>query len=119
LGAVEGRCAAWPDGALHLERFAAKVVEGSVDEEFEVVLARSGLTIKVPADTSIFRAAENAGISVLGSCHEGICGTCETVILEGEADHRDSVLSDSEKDSQETMMICVSRCKTGPLVIDL
>jgi len=119
LGAVEGRCAAWPDGALHLERFAAKAVEGAVDEEFEVVLARSGLTIKVPADTSIFRAAENAGISVLGSCHEGICGTCETVILEGEADHRDSVLSDSEKDSQETMMICVSRCKTGPLVIDL
>jgi len=121
LGAVEQRCASWPSGTLHLERFAAKATEGSVDVEFEVVLARTGITITVPADRSIFRAAEDNGVSVLGSCHEGICGTCETVILDvdGEVDHRDSVLNAEEQASNETMMICVSRCSSGRITLDL
>jgi ferredoxin-NADP reductase len=119
LGAVEQRCARWPAGALHLERFAAKAVEGAVDTEFEVELARTGITITVPADRSIFDAAQDHGVSVLGSCHEGICGTCETVVIDGEVDHRDSVLNDEEKASNETMMICVSRCTSGRLTLDL
>jgi ferredoxin-NADP reductase len=119
LAAVEARCADWPSGSLHLERFAAKVTEGVVDTEFEVELARTGITINVPADRSIFDAVQDHGISVLGSCHEGICGTCETVILDGAADHRDSVLNDDEKASNETMMICVSRCTSGRLTLDL
>ena len=64
-------------------------------------------------------ARRRCGIPVLGSCHEGVCGTCETVVLEGEVDHRDVVLSDSEKESNETMMVCVSRCRGDRLVIDL
>ena len=121
LGAVEQRCATWPSGSLHLERFAAKATDGAVDVEFEVVLARTGITITVPADKSIFRAAEDNGVSVLGSCHEGICGTCETVIVDvdGEVDHRDSVLNAEEQASNETMMICVSRCKSGRITLDL
>ena len=64
--------------------------------------------------------SQDHGISVLGSCHEGVCGTCETVILvDGEVDHRDSVLNDDEKASNETMMICVSRCTSGRLTLDL
>lgn len=121
LGAVEARCASWPAGSLHLERFAAKATEGAVDTEFEVILARTGITITVPADKSIFRAAEDNGVSVLGSCHEGICGTCETVIIDvdGEVDHRDSVLNAEEQASNETMMICVSRCRSGSITLDL
>jgi ferredoxin-NADP reductase len=121
LGAVEARCASWPAGSLHLERFAAKATEGAVDTEFEVELARTGITITVPAGRSIFDAAQDHGVSVLGSCHEGVCGTCETVILgfDGEVDHRDSVLNDEEKSSNETMMICVSRCTSGRLTLDL
>ena len=121
LGAVEQRCASWPSGSLHLERFAAKAIEGAVDVEFEVVLARTGITVTVPADRSIFQAAEDHGVSVLGSCHEGICGTCETVIIDvdGVVDHRDSVLNDDEKASNETMMICVSRCTSGSITLDL
>jgi ferredoxin-NADP reductase len=118
LEAVEAGCAAWPEGALHLERFHAKAVEGD-DTAFEVVLARSGQTITVPPGKSIFHAVEDLGIPVLGSCHEGVCGTCETVVLEGDVDHRDVVLSDSEKASNETMMVCVSRCRGDRLVIDL
>jgi ferredoxin-NADP reductase len=121
LGAVEARCASWPAGSLHLERFAAKATEGAIDTEFEVELARTGITITVPAGRSIFDAAQDHGISVLGSCHEGVCGTCETVILgfDGEVDHRDSVLNEEEKASNESMMICVSRCTSGRLTLDL
>ncbi len=73
----------------------------------------------MPADRSVFDAVQDAGVSVLGSCHEGICGTCEQVVLEGEVDHRDSVLSAEEQASNEAMMICVSRSRSGRLALDL
>ena len=120
LAAVQRRCEAWPTGSLHFERFTPKAVDGAVNEAFDVELSRSGVTLHVGAGQSIFEAAEAMGISVLGSCREGICGTCETIIVEGEADHRDSVLNEVEQDSNESMMICVSRCKPGSkLVLDM
>ena len=121
IAAVEGKCAAWPVGALHLERFTPKVVDGSENVAFDVVLSRTGKTITVPADRSIFEAIEDNGVVVLGSCHEGICGTCETVIVDydGVIEHRDSVLNEEEQAANETMMICVSRCSSGRLVLDI
>jgi ferredoxin-NADP reductase len=119
LETVEEACRTWPEGALHLERFQGKELDESQDTEFELVLARSGQTLTVPPGKSIFHAVEELGIPVLGSCHEGVCGTCETEVIEGEVDHRDVVLSDSEKASNETMMVCVSRCRGNRLVIDL
>ncbi len=121
LNAVEARCASWPPGALHLERFTAKQVAPPAggDTAFEVVLQRSGITLPVPADTSIFDVVRAAGVSVLGSCLKGICGTCETAVLHGRVDHRDSVLSAEEQDSDEYMMICVSRCRGERLTLDL
>jgi ferredoxin-NADP reductase len=122
LSAVEAGCAAgWPEGALHLERFAAKEVEAPAGGErsFELVLASSGITLTVPPDKSVFDVIQDAGVSVLGSCHEGICGTCEQAVLEGEVDHRDSVLSASEKAANDAMMVCVSRCLSDRLVLDL
>ena len=120
LAAVEERCAAWPSGGLHLERFAARATDGAtVDEPFELVLQRSGKTLEVPSDRSVFDVVREAGVSVLGSCLEGICGTCETEVVEGEIDHRDSILDDDERESGEVMMICVSRCRSGRLVLDL
>jgi len=87
---------------------------GKSDEtSFEVVLQHSGKTVTVPAGQSIFETVRQAGVSVLGSCLEGICGTCETEVIDGEVDHRDSVLDDEERASNEVMMICVSRC-AGP-----
>jgi cytochrome P450/ferredoxin-NADP reductase len=122
LAAVEGRCAdGWPIEALHLERFAAKdvkVPEGG-ERSFDLVLARSGLSLTVPPDRSVFEVIQDAGISVLGSCLEGICGTCEQVVLDGDIDHRDSVLSASEQAANDAMMVCVSRCRTDRLTLDL
>ena len=122
LAAVEKFCTAWPPGALHLERFAAKPSEAgadTADTAFELVLQRSGLTLTVPPGRSVFEVVNDAGVSVLGSCLEGVCGTCETEVVDGDVDHRDSVLNEEERASNEFMMICVSRCRSGRLTLDL
>ncbi|GAA1810391.1 oxidoreductase [Planosporangium flavigriseum] len=120
LDAVSERCREWPAGSLHVERFTAvAVVPDGEETGFEVVCERSGLTVTVPPELSILEAVENAGVSVLSSCTEGICGTCETTVLDGEPDHRDCLLTDDEKAAGDTMLICVSRCRGARLVLDL
>jgi ferredoxin-NADP reductase len=116
LDAVEQRC---PAGLLHVERFAPKEQEEGENTEFEVELAQTGTTVTVPADVSVLDAVRASGVEVLFSCTEGTCGTCETDVLDGTPDHRDSVLTDAERESGETMMICVSRCRGKRLVLDL
>ena len=123
LSAVEDACQPWPEGSLHIERFAAKPQSDEPSpgalETFEVECQRSGLTLTVPADKSIYDVVEEAGLDVLGSCMEGVCGTCECDVIEGEPDHRDSVLSDAEKARGDMIMICVSRSRSERLVLDL
>ncbi|MFE2515390.1 PDR/VanB family oxidoreductase [Streptomyces mirabilis] len=116
LDAVEARC---PAGLLRVERFRPKAQESGADGEFEVELARSGRTLTVPADVSVLDTVRGAGVEVLFSCTEGTCGTCETDVLEGTPDHRDSVLTDEEREAGETMLICVSRCLGKRLVLDI
>lgn len=121
LAAVEKFCANWPPGVLHLERFSAKPQEPSAeaDSAFELVLQRSGLTLHVPPEESVLNVIRQAGVSVLASCLEGVCGTCETEVVEGDVDHRDSVLNEEERATNEYMMVCVSRCRSPRLVLDL
>ncbi|MEU9478265.1 PDR/VanB family oxidoreductase [Streptomyces sp. NPDC048191] len=116
LDAVERRC---PAGVLHVERFQPQEQPVGATTEFEVVLARSGRAVTVPPDVSVLDAVRAAGVEVLYSCTEGTCGTCETDVLEGAPDHRDSVLSEEERSAGDTMMICVSRCRGARLVLDL
>lgn len=119
LNAVEERCRPWPANALHLERFAPKTLaEDVVDSEFEVEFARSGVTATVPVGTSILDVATEHGLFVLRSCSEGVCGTCETVLLEGDPEHRDSVLTDEDREDG-CFMPCVSRARSARLVLDL
>ncbi|WP_350310780.1 2Fe-2S iron-sulfur cluster-binding protein [Amycolatopsis sp. RTGN1] len=68
---------------------------------------------------SILEAVEEAGVPVMNSCEEGICGTCETAVLSGAIDDRNSALDDEERAAGDTMMICVSRAKSDRLVLDL
>lgn len=120
LEAVESGCEKWPSGALHVERFAPKKdVTAGPHSTFEVELAQTGKTLLVSEDTSVLEAVADVGVSVMTSCEEGICGTCETTVLSGEIDHRDSVLNDQERAAGDTMMICVSRAKSDRLVLDL
>jgi ferredoxin-NADP reductase len=122
LSAVEDACRPWPEDSLHIERFSAKTPdEPSADalESFEVECQRSGVTVTVPAGSSIYEAVEEAGIDVLGSCMEGVCGTCECDVIEGEPDHRDSILSEAERARGDMIMICVSRSRSERLVLDI
>lgn len=121
LRAAEESTAHWPKDSLRLERFAPKAVERTLpDTAFEVEFAESGTVVRVGAEETILEAAEQAGLPVISSCKTGTCGTCETPLLAGRADHRDSILTASEQEAGATMMICVSRAAAGcpRLVLD-
>lgn len=97
---------------------SAETETSGTDEDFVVELG-DGSEIDVPAGCTIIDALSKAGVRTLSSCQKGTCGTCETVILDGQADHRDSVLSSEEHAAQETMMICVSRACGRRIALDL
>lgn len=120
LRSVETLCAPWPAGSLHTERFSPVVDAGVeyTDTAFEVEFARSGVTLTIPPERSILEVAEEAGVPVVYSCEEGTCGSCETPLLAGQPDHRDSVLSDEQRRACSSMMICVSRAHSAQLVLD-
>ena len=120
LAAVEQHCSAWPEDSLHVERFSPKE-QGAplLADAFEVELAASGRTLTVPPGSSILEVVQEAGIRVLSACQEGTCGTCETDVLEGRVDHRDSLLTPAEQAANDVMYICVSRAAGPKLVLDL
>ena len=122
LKAVEERMAGWPAESLHLERFAvpeAPARDVADEHAVEVVLAESGRSVMVGPETSILQALLDDGVDVLHDCTEGICGSCETKVIEGEVDHRDYVLTDREKAAGDCMMVCVSRACGKRLVLGL
>ena len=103
---------------VHVEYFTAKeppATEGG----FTVVLAKTGREIAIPAGKTILDALKDEGLDLPYSCTEGICGTCETKVLEGVPDHRDRILTDAEKAANKTMMICCSGSKSERLLLDL
>ncbi|WP_370484959.1 2Fe-2S iron-sulfur cluster-binding protein [Mycobacterium sp. pUA109] len=120
IAAVEDLASRRDDISLHTERFAPRAVATlRTDEPFEVYCAESDVTLLVPPGRSVLEVAADAGIDVLCSCKEGTCGTCEVDVLDGQPDHRDSFLSPQERASNETMLICVSRCVGHRLTLDL
>ncbi|WP_432837738.1 PDR/VanB family oxidoreductase [Dactylosporangium sp. CA-092794] len=116
LDAVQAACGAWPAGAVHLERFMPKSVDTGPDRAFDVVCARSGGQFTVAPGQSILDRLETLGVDVPNACRTGVCGSCETKILDGAPEHRDSVLA---PDADATLMVCVSRSATDRLVLDL
>ncbi|KPM52125.1 ferredoxin [Frankia sp. R43] len=120
LAALERLAGSWPAGALHLERFSPKeIVDAPAAGEFVVELARSGTAVTVPAGRSIVDALADAGVAVPTSCREGTCGTCETAVVSGVPDHRDSLLTEDEREGGTVLMPCVSRALSPVLVLDL
>lgn len=126
LAAVERQCAqsGHPD-VLHLERFTAggrpvsADASGQQNEAFEVELARTGVVLPVGPRESLLQVIRTVVPTVLYSCEEGYCGTCETRVLSGVPEHHDEVLTDEERAVGETMMICVGRSKTARIVLDI
>lgn len=91
----------------------------TVDNGFDVRLYRNGRTITVPPGETILDMLLDAGINVSFSCAEGVCGTCETKVINGIPDHRDTFLSEEDKAENSKIMICCSRSKSPVLVLDL
>lgn len=137
LDAFECTCEDLGYGNVHIERFAALSrtvepnnmlslgadtahgAESSKTGGYTVELKRTGKALQVPPDMSLLDALLAAGVEHHYSCKEGLCGACETKVLSGEVDHRDSILTKSEQAANKSMMVCVSGCKQGPLVLDI
>ena len=122
ISAVEQACATAGRPAPHVERFAPKVIDTTGDHgdhAFTIVVNSNGHEYLVPADRSIAEVLQAAGEKLVTSCAEGICGTCETKVISGVIVHRDSLLSEEDREEGIFMMPCVSRCAGDRLVLDL
>lgn len=120
LEAARGIAAAqgWPDAAVHFEYFKnTNLIDDS--SSFEIALARSCLTLQVPSGRTILDVLRENGVDMPSSCGQGACGTCMATVIEGEPDHQDVYLNDTEKRSGTKIMTCVSRSKSPRLVLDI
>lgn len=117
LKAFEEAAAARPPECVHIEYFSAQQ-QAANDGGFDVVLARGKRTVRIEAGKSILQSLLDYGIDVSHACQEGVCGACQTTVLEGTPDHRDSFLTPREKSGGKTMMLCCSGSLTPTLVLD-
>ena len=102
---------------VRFEHFTAQT--SIADQPVEVELRRSGRTVQVVADQTVLQAIEQLGVAARSDCRTGTCGTCAVKVLEGVPDHRDTVLTEAEKNQAGLMCICISRSKSNRLVLDL
>lgn len=122
MAAVESAIAWLPDSQRHFERFVAAASAETEHEAtlgFIVHLAQSKKQVHVPAGRSVLECLESEGVSVPFACREGLCGSCETAVLDGDVDHRDCVLSQADRAANQKMMVCVSRAARGHLTLNL
>ena len=110
--------AGWPEAAVHFEYFKNEM---PLDQSmaFEIALARSALSLQVPAGRTIVQVLREHGVGITTSCEQGACGTCRVAVLDGVPDHQDVHLTATEKARSDCLMACVSRSKTPRLVLDL
>jgi phthalate 4,5-dioxygenase reductase subunit len=116
MDSVRGSSGHWPSGSVHFESFGAAQAHAE-NRPFTVRLQSTGAVIPVAKDQSILDALRASGHRLPSSCESGTCGSCRTRLLAGEAEHRDMVLGDAEKQSH--IMVCVSRAKSDELVLGL
>ncbi|HUS95949.1 MAG TPA: cytochrome P450/oxidoreductase, partial [Hyphomicrobiaceae bacterium] len=111
----------WPNGMLHTEHFAASgpLLDPEKESGFQVELKDSNLTIEVAPNQTLLRALQSAGVDVACDCEEGLCGSCEVLVLDGEIDHRDKVLTKNERAENRRMMACCSRARGHRLTLSL
>ncbi|SDY92983.1 Ferredoxin-NADP reductase [Saccharopolyspora shandongensis] len=106
--------AAFSAHRLYIERFRPAVKEFAPNEPFEVHCVRSGQSVQVDAGESMLNALNHAGYRIPSDCLEGVCGSCEIAVTDGEPEHRDDIGAPPGR-----MYCCVSRALTSRLVVDL
>jgi dimethylamine monooxygenase subunit B len=105
----------YPSSSIHFEQFTAPVIKES--QPFHVELT-SGRVISVGKDQSLLDALLEEGIPAPYSCRTGRCGTCELNVLEGEVNHHDSFLNEHQKKANRSILTCVSRAKSGRILVE-
>lgn len=111
----------WQAEQIHSEAFQPlPAVTAAGGDTFTVTLRSSGEQWPVPGDRTIAQVLQEQNIAIPLSCEMGICGACLTPVLEGQADHRDSVQSDAEKSAaRQYIALCCSRSHSANLLLDL
>lgn len=117
LGCAQVR--GWNSANLHREFFGAPAPAVGADIVFQVRIASTGTVVTVPADETIVQALRRHGIHIDTQCEQGVCGTCETRVLEGIPDHRDLYLTPDEQEGNKVILPCCSRARTSMLTLDL
>jgi len=107
----------WPPGSIHFESFGVDAKAFAENIAFGVRLQKSGRTIRVNKEQTLLEALRADGCTLRSSCESGTCGSCKTGLISGNVDHRDMVLTDQERANH--VMPCVSRARSGELVLDL
>lgn len=118
LQAFEQACTSRPADQIHVEYFSAQQ-EAAAAGGYDVVLSRSQRTFRIELGKSILNTLLEYGVEVSHACQEGVCGACQTKVIEGTPDHRDSFLTPREKSGGKTMMLCCSGSLSDTLVLDL
>lgn len=103
---------------LRTERFAPAPVVAQESRSGQIRCARSRLTLTTSPEQSYLETLREAGIEIDSSCEMGICGTCQVQVLSGEPDHRDSILTQGER-NDGAFLPCVSRSSSKELTLDI
>lgn len=118
LDALAALCASDPD-RLHVERFLAQTAAREDDEPFEIVCASDGARLVVPVHRTALEVLLDAGYNVDNACRNGVCGSCEVPVIEGEPDPRDLISKPTQGVPARSMMVCVSRARTPSIMLDI
>lgn len=87
----------WSPSQFVFERFTPAAENNTAAKNaFYIELASSGQRLQVAADQTIAQVLQHAGVEVMLSCEQGMCGSCITGVLDGIPEHRDSVLTAEE-----------------------
>jgi cytochrome P450/ferredoxin-NADP reductase len=121
LAALESCCATWPEDSLRIEHFVSTgaKLDPAKERAFEVELRDSGIVLSVPPDQTVLQVLRASNIDIQSDCEEGLCGSCEVRVVSGTVDHRDVVLTRSEREAHNKMMTCCSRACGARLVLEL
>jgi ferredoxin-NADP reductase len=103
---------------LRTERFTAAPIAAEESRSGQIRCARSRLTLATSPTQSYLETLREAGIEIDSSCEMGICGTCQVHVLSGEPDHRDSILTQGER-NDGAFLPCVSRSSSKELTLDI
>ncbi len=107
----------YPEGACHLEYFSVPETPDYVNHNFTLKLLQSDLELQIPAEKTAADVLNEHGYGIDVKCSDGLCGVCKCGLVSGNVEHRDFVLSKSQRETQ--IILCQSRASEADGVIEI